>query len=377
MDWGSLANAIAGSAAPWVNGLFNLVSTHKTNKANKENVEDTNEAQIAMAREQMQFQEEQLGKQQDFAHDEAELAYQRELNKMQLENQYNSPIEQLQRYQQAGINPSVAFAGNVATAAASSGGSAPQASAPSSGVSPSMPVLTAPHEDRPMLATGIMDGLVKSAQIAKEFAEAAKTKEEARMVQKYYESTINNLQADTEGKKLSNLLTAQFGADRETANIANLSHQALLAEQQGETERAKRISMQVQDELNKTLAGLNEAQKHSVELRNNTYMAELKASLEVMRSQAESNRASAAYSREALLTSATEREKFAQETLQAIESTRSISLDNEKREKLLPLIIKQIELDIRQQGQDYWNPFRYAGTIFGGAAGATIKAIAK
>lgn len=377
MDWGSLANAIAGSAAPWVNGLFSFITTSKTNKANKENVEATNQAQIDIARENNQMQRELVKENNEFAHNEADLAYQRELEKMQIENQYNSPIEQLQRYQEAGINPSVAFSGNVATAAASASNSAPQASPSGSGVSPSMPVLTAPHEDRPMLATGLMDGLVKSAQIAKEFAEAAKTKREAKMVEQYYNATIQNLQAETEGKKLANFLTAQFGAKRETANIANLTNQALLAEQQGNTEEAKRFSMQIQDELNKTLQGLNEAQRHSVQLRNDNYMSELNASLDVMRSQAEANRAKADYERQALLTSEEERKKFAQETLQALESTESIRLDNEKRAKLLPLIIKQLENDIRQQGADYWNPFRYGGQLLGGSAGAVIRAFAK
>lgn len=376
MDWSSIASLGGGL----VTGLIGLFANNDTNATNEANVARTNRANAALAREANDLQVQLQREQNAFAHDEAELAFQREMQKME----YNNPINQLQRYQEAGVNPSVAFAGG--TGAATAGNmTAPQAQPASSGVSPSLPNLLSFQKPLPFnLAGGMMDSVVKAATAIKSFKDAQKSSAEAKQIEAFLNTNLRKMLAETEGQELQNFLNANFGEKKESATVALLTQQAITAATQGDLNEATKVVKQSEDFLNKQLAAYHGQNAALLEKRNETYMKELKATIDNLYASsaahlasAEASRAQADYSRQALLTSAAEREKFAQETLQAIESTRSISLDNEKRELLLPLIIKQIELDIRQQGQDYWNPFRYAGTIFGGAAGATIKAIAK
>ena len=102
----------------------NVAATAMTNDANKQ-----------IARENNDAQKEMFYSGQEFNHNEAIEAYNRDIQKMQMEQQYNSPVEQVKRYQEAGLNPAVMMSQGIA---GSSGNvSAPSASqaAPSAGSS--------------------------------------------------------------------------------------------------------------------------------------------------------------------------------------------------------------------------------------------------
>ena len=77
------------------------------------------------------FYDEQRQKQNEFNAQQAQVAYERQRELLRYMNDYDSPINQMQRYKAAGINPALAV-GNISAAgnnasgvAAASGGEAP------------------------------------------------------------------------------------------------------------------------------------------------------------------------------------------------------------------------------------------------------------
>lgn len=87
---------------PGINGLIqgglNLISGNKTNKTNLKIARETNQAQIDLAK----YQADQ------------------NLNLWNLNNEYNSPAAQMQRYQDAGLNPNLIYGSGSASAGNSS-----------------------------------------------------------------------------------------------------------------------------------------------------------------------------------------------------------------------------------------------------------------
>lgn len=101
--------SIVGGIISGVGSLFGgLGSSAMNNKA----VQDTNKANMEIAKYQAQWQQQ-----------ENEKAYQRSLNMWNLQNEYNSPTQQMARIRAAGLNPNLVY-GNGVTG--NSSGSAPQ-----------------------------------------------------------------------------------------------------------------------------------------------------------------------------------------------------------------------------------------------------------
>ena len=101
--------SIVGGIISGVGSLFgNLGSSAMNNKA----VQDTNRANMEIAKYQAQWQQQ-----------ENEKAYQRSLNMWNLQNEYNSPTQQMARIRAAGLNPNLVY-GNGVTG--NSSGSTPQ-----------------------------------------------------------------------------------------------------------------------------------------------------------------------------------------------------------------------------------------------------------
>lgn len=101
--------SIIGGIISGVGSLFgNLGSSAMNNKA----VQDTNKANMEIAKYQAQWQQQ-----------ENEKAYQRSLNMWNLQNEYNSPTQQMARIRAAGLNPNLVY-GNGVTG--NSTGSTPQ-----------------------------------------------------------------------------------------------------------------------------------------------------------------------------------------------------------------------------------------------------------
>lgn len=101
--------SIIGGIVSGVGSLFGgLGSSAMNNKA----VQDTNKTNMEIAKYQAQWQQQ-----------ENEKAYQRSLNMWNLQNEYNSPTQQMARIRAAGLNPNLVY-GNGVTG--NSAGSAPQ-----------------------------------------------------------------------------------------------------------------------------------------------------------------------------------------------------------------------------------------------------------
>lgn len=108
----ALLTAGIAAGTSLLGGLFNSSSQSKTNDANQQ-----------LAREQNAFNLQM--QQNEFAQNSAqsELEYQRNLELWNMQNEYNSPQAQMQRYIDAGLNPNLIYG----TGSASSGNaSAPQ-----------------------------------------------------------------------------------------------------------------------------------------------------------------------------------------------------------------------------------------------------------
>lgn len=399
---GALWSAIAGGASGLLGSIISSITAsnaqRRTDESNERNVNATNQTSIDIARENNEFQrqmndvnnqfshnEADLARQ--FSHSEAELAYQRELEKMQMEQKYNSPLEQLKRYREAGINPSVAFAGNLGTAT-SAGVSAPmaqssQATPHGSGVSPSMPSLVPYQHIMPFnVAGGIMDGLLKTSEIIKAFAESKKTNEEANVVSKLALSQIKEEAARTRAAEIANQTAALYGDREARARINNLVVQAFTSASEGKVNEARVELVRTEAALNRALRKLHGEQRESYRLSNETFMQRFRADVEKTLSEAQAARSAsnasetqAQYNLQQLRTSEAQREKFVQETIEAIERTKGIHLDNHQKNRLRPFILEQVELDLRRQNQDLTNPFRYVGALLNGYTGSTINAL--
>ena len=95
-----------------VAGVGSLLGGVGSSAMNNKAVQDTNKANMEIAKYQAQWQQQ-----------ENEKAYQRSLNMWNLQNEYNSPTQQMARIRAAGLNPNLVY-GNGVTG--NSSGSTPQ-----------------------------------------------------------------------------------------------------------------------------------------------------------------------------------------------------------------------------------------------------------
>ena len=95
-----------------VSGVGSLLGGLGSSAMNNKAVQDTNKANMEIAKYQAQWQQQ-----------ENEKAYQRSLNMWNLQNEYNSPTQQMARIRAAGLNPNLVY-GNGVTG--NSSGSTPQ-----------------------------------------------------------------------------------------------------------------------------------------------------------------------------------------------------------------------------------------------------------
>lgn len=95
-----------------ISGIGSLLGGIGSSAMNNKAVQDTNKANMEIAKYQAQWQQQ-----------ENEKAYQRSLNMWNLQNEYNSPVQQMARIRAAGLNPNLVY-GNGVTG--NSTGSTPQ-----------------------------------------------------------------------------------------------------------------------------------------------------------------------------------------------------------------------------------------------------------
>lgn len=95
-----------------ISGVGSLLGGLGSSAMNNKAVRDTNKANMEIAKYQAQWQQQ-----------ENEKAYQRSLNMWNLQNEYNSPTQQMARIRAAGLNPNLVYGNGVA---GNSAGSTPQ-----------------------------------------------------------------------------------------------------------------------------------------------------------------------------------------------------------------------------------------------------------
>lgn len=252
----SLSSAVtpAGAAVSIGSSLYNLFTNNSRNKEN------------------MRFQSQENEKNRAFNREMAELAYQRNLEQWQRENEYNSPSAVRQRLSDAGLNPDLIYgngAGNMSSAtspqmlpATSSNGVSPSSSpAPSVG-NPASDALTMAQVDvlksqaeknraDAGLATAntLTENLLRDGKFEYQGVEISSSRqriEESKANTKLLEkevsnvqsqidyrdalieqigSSIENMDADTVGKRIDNY----FKSPLYTAQILDLKARAHLS----------------------------------------------------------------------------------------------------------------------------------------------------
>lgn len=96
-------------------------SSVKSNKSNERIARETNEANAALAAQQNEYNQQLQANEFAFNKQQSEDEYARNLEQWNLENEYNSPAQQVARYQAAGLNPNLIYgtgsasAGNAST----------------------------------------------------------------------------------------------------------------------------------------------------------------------------------------------------------------------------------------------------------------------
>lgn len=292
-------------ASSFVNQAGNIASTVLTNDANIEIANRNNAASAEQAQLNREFEADQSATGRQFSHDEAQLAREDEWAKMEYNNMYNSPVEQLKRYQEAGLNPAVMMQGQTAQGASVPGAS-PQATNTGSGVSPQMPIFDTPHLNpvQFMLADPIQD-LKTLKEIAAVKANTRKTEAETNQIDTLTDSLLADLEATAEGKRIANNINASYGAKQADAQLAKtieetaqVSQQIFLFTQEGKTKEAEELLARERARTEKVERGLKKAQRESYHLSNETYFLRLESDLNEAKSRSASNYASAAKSRE-------------------------------------------------------------------------------
>lgn len=107
--------AIAGGVAA-LGSALGFKSNRDTNKANMQLAAQQNVYNKQLAAQQNEYQQQLQAQEFAFNKSEAELAYNRQLEQWNLENEYNSPAQQLARYQAAGLNPNLIYGTGTASA---------------------------------------------------------------------------------------------------------------------------------------------------------------------------------------------------------------------------------------------------------------------
>lgn len=327
--------AILGSV---LGGLGSFVGTNNANKTNMK----INQQQIAYDREktagQMYWSEKMWQK----------------------ENAYNTPAMQVQRLKDAGINPYFAL-GQITPSMQNGFPSSPSGGAPAA--LPAQPV------DYGSLGRGIADAVSQYYNMRNMQALNRKTEAEAQSQEihnKYLDLRnmldLLKLKEDksltyTQNKYLSEQYY-QLSEQHEWNNVRNQAeanqavHMARVAEEQIENQQLQNAVLKFDIKIQPYKLGL------------------LQNQIKEVASSVAANLASAnASNKQALLNEALED--------QARNLTNKYIQEKDQQEEMFPVIKESLEKHVRQQGSDYWNPFRYAGTIFGGVGAQFVKQMIK
>ncbi len=150
------------------------------------------------------FSNTQLAEMQ-YNHDEAQLDRQFQED---MYNKYQSPEAQMRQYQAAGLNPALMYEGGV-DINGPSGGSAASVSGASGGDTP-----TNSFEQVMGVMSQFMNMITGASNIGNQVMQVKNQTAETKATVAEKRAHADNLEADTEGKRLGNQITAAFGMAR-------------------------------------------------------------------------------------------------------------------------------------------------------------------
>lgn len=342
----SVWSAIGSIGGSLLGGLFGSNSTKSTNEANYKIAQINNEFNERMMDKQMAYNTEMWNKQ----------------------NEYNSASAQRQRLEAAGLNPYMMMSGGNAGVAQSAGNVTPaqannvqmQAFHPDfSGITQSLTTL--------MDINAMRD--LRKAQKDNLDAESAGVKIENQYKAQKMLAEIQNLKGDTFFKRSAENLNAMNYARMQamfSSDVDKAQREAENAKFTGELIRAQTAMQQLQGLL-------TQKELNTFDQRFFQEMAIMSAQQYSLVAQGKASEAQA--------------QQAIENALNAKVARYGIHVDNYVKDRTKQALVKtawqnakqmfwtteSYRKQVRQQGQDYWNPFRYVGTLLSGAGSSLIK----
>lgn len=249
-------------------GLFSLGTSLLSGIANKSAQKSANETNIQLARESNDLQRELADKNNQFQLDAMrennEFNKQAAIDMFNLENEYNDPTKQIERLNNAGINPAVALGGNGVSMVNSGDGMTPSASG--SGISPQLPSMVTPQvQKEPPVISGVMDTLSQFSQIMLNRKKAGESEANTKRTYTLMDAELKEIlakykqhEAETAYTELQTFLDMVFepfqrnAKIQETgANIKQLVANAAMAAAKEQTEKSMKLYYDAETALSK------------------------------------------------------------------------------------------------------------------------------
>ncbi len=203
---GDLATGGAGLVGSILNGIFSSNAVKSQNKTNLQIARETNQNQINLMRENNAFNKQSA------------------IDMFNLEANYNSPYNQVQRLREAGLNPAVLMEGNTSSTSGNTNGSTPSASA--------TPSLYAPTAQAvPSVLSGLFQNMESVAKIIETVSKSNLERSQKVDILSKLKPTIENMQSETaKNQAQTHLTNVQTTLAEISKNFAVRKEALLLAE---------------------------------------------------------------------------------------------------------------------------------------------------
>lgn len=260
-------------------GVFGTVNTGITNAVNYDISRQNNETQMAIASANNAMQERLNESNNQFASGEAEKARSHDFQMMAAQHQYDSPVEQVRRYQEAGLNPAVMMQGQSAIGS-STPNSGAQATPHGSGVSPSMPIFdTAKMALFPDVVGNVFQQMEALSRIKKNEAESGQTNTLTPYLESLYKEQVKSLELQNRITDAYGMLQADAQVQDIVKSVALKSQQIESLVQEGKVNEAKAELIELQKETERQTAKLTRQNRKLVEKQNETYFQRFESDL--------------------------------------------------------------------------------------------------
>lgn len=284
--------AIASIGSSLIGGIAGNKSVKSQNQANLQIAEANNQTQRDIAQQNNQTQIDMMRENNQFSRDMA-------IEMFNMENQYNSPVEQVKRLQEAGINPAVYFGSGSGTSAGISDASTP--SAAGSTISPNMPAMVNPHmEAAPPVISGVMDSLSQLVNMSLAMQQAKKAGAETKTLEALLDPTvkkmikdIENIEVQTNHQRFMNEMDYLYESNERNYRLKNLIKDLALKGTQITTLASQGKLAEAQSLLADVERAFTNSRNTELKTRMPYIVPTLQAQIDVYKAQEEEARAGA------------------------------------------------------------------------------------